>query len=212
MKNRLFSIVCLLLCVISALEARTITDFFVSEPGNLFPLLTNSKKMDLVDYLAAGRMVEIDNTMGTGTHLTAASDDYLGIQVSGSSAVEMLMFPVSKNDTVIMAITTVALPAKDSRIEFFDTKWNRLDSKKFIKEPTMNDFVVIPKGDKTKKETVLEAIDFPIICYSFDKESNSVIACQSLKDFMAKDEYEKIAPYLLDSLSFQLKGSKFVRL
>ena len=44
-------------------ESRTITDFFASEPGNIFPLLTRTNRLDLVDYWLNGQTVALQNNL-----------------------------------------------------------------------------------------------------------------------------------------------------
>lgn len=202
--------VMILWCMPFNLKARTIKDIFVSEPGYLMPLLSKGAKMDMIDYLSVGQMAEVNNSLGKGTHFNKVTDNYMSVQISNSSTVELLLMPVSKRDTIIVAVTTFSLPAKDSRIEFFTTDWRRyVRTKSFIKEPTMKDFISIPKGDKTKKETVLAAIDFPIIQYRINPDNNTIIATHGLKECMSKDDYEKIAPYLRDDLEYRFKNGVF---
>lgn len=210
MKKIIFLILGLLLCMPLNIKARTIKDLFVSEPGRLMPLLSQSTKMDMIDYLEAGRMAEVNNALGKGTHFINVTDNYMSIQMSKSSMVELLLMPISKKDSVIVAITTIALPAKDSRIEFYTTDWGKYKhNKRFIKEPTMKDFISIPKGDKTKKETILSAIDFPIIQYTINPDNHTIVARHGLEEYMSKEDYKKIKPYLQDSISYTRKAGSF---
>lgn len=210
MKKIIFLILGLLLCMPLNIKARTIKDLFVSEPGRLIPLLSQSTKMDMIDYLEAGRMAEVNNELGKGTHFINVTDNYMSIQMSKSSTVELLLMPISKKDSVIVAITTIALPAKDSRIEFYTTDWGKYKhNKRFIKEPTMKDFISIPKGDKTKKETILSAIDFPIIQYTINPDNHTIVARHGLEEYMSKEDYKKIKPYLQDSISYTRKAGSF---
>ncbi len=210
MKKIIFFILGLLLCMPLNIKARTIKDLFVSEPGRLMPLLSQSVKMDMIDYLEAGRMAEVNNALGKGTHFITVTDNYMSIQMSKSSTIELLLMPISKKDSVIVAITTIALPAKDSRIEFYTTNWEKYrHNKRFIKEPSMKDFISIPKGDKTKKETVLAAIDFPIIQYTINPENHTIIARHGLEEYMSKEDYKKIAPYLRKGIVYHYKNGQF---
>lgn len=191
-------------------EARTIKDFFVSEPGEVLQLLSQRTKMDMIDYLNEGRMVDVVNNLDETSHFNKVTDNYMSIQVTAGTAVELLLMPMSKKDTVIVAVTTVELPSTDSRIQFFSTDWSQLHVKDYIKVPSMKDFIFIPKGDKTKKETILESIEFPIISYSINSEKNTIISRHGLKKYMSKDDYERIAPYLRDSIELKRKGKQFI--
>lgn len=198
-----------LVCVVLASNAQAIHKFFIEEPGNVLPLLSKKVKMDMIDYEKEGIGKVFNNALGDGAYITSVSDTHISIKTSKSTSVEMILVPCKK-DTVILTITTVELPAKDSRVECFNTSWQKLDVKKYFKAPTMKDFIVIPKGDKTKKETILEAIDFPLISYSLNTlpDFGTITARHSLKEYMSKDDYEKISPYLKDELIIKLKTFK----
>ncbi len=213
MKRAIFIILSLLLYVNSIYgltSVRTMKDFFISEPGYLFPLVSTSTRMDLVDYYNEGRLVDVKNNISDGTHFNEVKPNYISVQVSSSSKVDLFMIK-DKNDTLIVAVSTYDLPAKDSKIEFFNTKWEKLDNKSKIKVLEMKDFISIPKNDKTKKETVLDVIDFPIISYTINPEDNTITAKQGLKDYMSNEDYKQFGAYLNDSITLVFKNGKFTK-
>lgn len=191
------------------LVARTIKDVFVSEPGNVLQLLSQRTKLDMIDYLNEGRMVDVKNEHDGVSHFNKVTDNYMSIQLTGNTKVELLLVSITQKDSVVVAVTTVKLPSEDSRIEFFTPDWKKIDAEKHIKAPTMKDFIVIPKGDKMKKAIVLDKIEFPIISYTINPESNTIIARHGLKEYMSKEDYERVAPYLTDSIELRLKGKTF---
>ena len=209
MNKSIFTIIVLLLCTVMHSNARTINDFFIDEPGYVLPLLDKRVKMDMIDYEREGIGKDFKNAFGDGTHIISTSDTHISVKVTNSSTVEMILIPCKK-DSVILTITTVELPAKDSRVECFNTSWKKIDETKYFKVVTMKDFISIPKGDKTKKETILEAIEFPIISYSLNILQNigTITARHGLKEYMSKEDYEKIAPYLKDSIEIPIKIKK----
>lgn len=190
-------------------KARTIKDFFISEPGYVLQLLSQRTKLDMIDYLNEDRMVDVKNNLDEISHFNKVTDNYMSVQTTTGSTVELLLMPISRRDSIIIAVTTVELPAKDSRIQFFTTNWEKYRDNVLIKTPTMKDFIAIPKGDKTKKETILDMIEFPIISYSINPENNTITARHGLKEYMSKEDYEKISPYLKDSIELKYKAGKF---
>ena len=75
-------ILCCLLALMMALppltgESRTITDFFASEPGNIFPLLTRTNRLDLVDYWLNGQTVALQNNLAGTSQLVELDDNLL---------------------------------------------------------------------------------------------------------------------------------------
>ena len=43
--------------------SRTIADLFALEPGTIFPLLTRTNRLDMVDYYNSGQMVAVNNNL-----------------------------------------------------------------------------------------------------------------------------------------------------
>jgi hypothetical protein len=200
-------IACAAISMTVALDARTIRDFFVSEPDNIFIMLDANSRRDMLDYFDAGKLVATDNGLGGASQLLKVTDKYMSVRISKSSVVEMEM-NCSGKDTTIAVISTVQLPALDSRINFYDTGWNRLETKKYIKLPAMGDFALKIAGSE-KSDDVIENIKFPIISYAFEPSTGNLIARQNIKDFMSKDDYAKIASSLKDTITYTLKGVKF---
>ena len=206
MYSRILILLAVLVGIVPICQAKTIGELFVDEPGYVIPLLDKRVKMDMIDYQREGIGKVFNNALGSGSHITSSSDSHISVQVTESSSVDMMLI-TNKKDSVIVTISTVAMPAKDSRVECFNTKWEKVDEKKYFKAATMKDFIKIKKGDKTKKESVLEAIEFPIIWYSPDMEAAkpTITAHHGLKEYMSKEDYEKISPYLVDEIKIRIK-------
>jgi len=164
--------------------------------------------MDLLDYYAAGRKVTADNNISDITSLIKVDSNYMAVKMSESNIVQMGLLNKSKKDTVIIVVNTVELPAKDSSIKFYSTSWDELDGEQNFKEPQIDDFIKIPAGATMSKKDVLNAITFPLISYSLDEDLN-LVAYQNMKDFMSKDDYAKIKPYLIDSIEYQYAKGKY---
>ena len=95
--------------------ARTIVDLFAIEPGNIFPLLTRTSRLDMVDYYNSGQQVAVPNNLAGEARLLELDSAYLKVQTSGSRVVEMCMRMAGK-DTVVTVIETVLTPVPDSRL------------------------------------------------------------------------------------------------
>lgn len=198
----------LVMCFTFTTEARTIRDFFVSEPGVVFNILPQSTRMDMLDYYDAGQNISVKNSLdGNNTHFISVGDNHISVEISDCNTKELLLVPISKNDSIIVAINTVTLPAKDSQIAIYDTNWDKLEAEKYFKHTTIADFVSIPKGDKTKKQTIADSIEITLINYSIDAETGNIVARHGYAEFMSKEDYQKIAPYLRDSITYTKKGN-----
>ena len=187
--------------------ARTIADFFASEPGTIFPLLTHTARLDMVDYYNSGQSVAMQNNLAGESRLLALDSTYIKVQTSASRDVEMVMRMVGK-DTVITVIETVKTPVPDSRLTQWNSHWQQYVSNRLFAMPTIDDFIVGKMPGELRAD-LQDAIIFPLIALTFKGERHDVIeATHGLERFLVKSEYERYAPHLRPSLSYRFNGLK----
>ena len=206
--SRLLTIIALLTALLpSTASARTIADLFGIEPGTIFPLLTRTNRLDMVDYYNSGQVVDIVNNLSGDSRLLELDSTYLKVQTSNSRVVEMLMRTAGK-DTVITVIETVMTPVPDSRLTQWNVHWQRFTSDKLFSMPAIDDFIV-GKMPQDLRQDLQDAMIFPLIQLTFKGENRDIIeATHGLEKFLAPSEYKRFAPYLKPSLSYCFKGLK----
>ena len=206
--KRLLSILCLSLALLPLTGmARTISDFFASEPGNIFPLLTRTGRLDMVDYYNSGKTVAIANNLEGESSLLQLDSAYLKVQTSKNRIVEMRMRTAGK-DTVITVIETVMTPVPDSRLTQWNVHWQRFTSDKLFAMPGIDDFI-IRKMPHDLRADLQDAMIFPLIQLTFKGEGHDIIeAAHGLEQFLAKEEYQRYSNYLKPSISYRFNGLK----
>ena len=206
--KRLLSILCLSLALLPLTGmARTISDFFASEPGNIFPLLTRTGRLDMVDYYNSGKTVAIANNLEGESSLLQLDSAYLKVQTSKNRIVEMRMRTAGK-DTVITVIETVMTPVPDSRLTQWNVHWQRFTSDKLFAMPGIDDFI-IRKMPHDLRADLQDAMVFPLIQLTFKGEGHDIIeATHGLEQFLAKEEYQRYSSYLKPSISYRFNGLK----
>lgn len=188
--------------------ACTIADLFASEPGNIFPLLTRTNRLDMVDYYNSGQTVAVPNNLAGESRLISLDSIYLKLQASASKVVEMRMMTAGK-DTVIAVIETVMTPVPDSRITFWNTQWQQfVRTGTFFKVPTIDNFIT-RKMTRELRADLQDAMIFPLIELTFTGEQHDCIqASHGLERFLAPDEFKRFASYLRPTLNYSVKGTK----
>lgn len=204
--NKLVSI--LLFSVLPLLaSARTIGDFFVSETGNVFTLLEQSDRMDMVDYYESGQKVNVSNVMDGKSSIDTLTTDFMKVKIADAHEVAMRLYPEGKSDTLIVVIETFKVEVPDSKIRVFDTNWNELELKSVFKMPQMEDFLV-KNLNKNQKKEALSYVEFPLVKLEFAADGG-ITATSTVLETLGKDEQEKLKPCLLDSLHYRYAGNKF---
>ena len=206
--RRFFSIVVLLMVLLPLTGfARTVADMFATEPGNIFPLLTRTNRLDMVDYYNSGQIVDMTNNLLGESRLLELDSTYLKVQTSGSRVVEMFMRKVGK-DTVVTVIETVTTPVPDSRLTQWNIHWQRYTSEKLFSMPSIDDFLM-RKMSRELRADLQDAMIFPLIQLTFKGENHDIIeATHGLDRFLAPSEYKRFADYLKPSLSYCFNGLK----
>jgi hypothetical protein len=208
MMRRLFSIFVLLMALMpSTGVARTIADLFATEPGTVFPLLTRTNRLDMVDYYNSGQDVSIQNNLVGESRLMELDSAYLKVQTSATRVVEMCMRTVGK-DTVITVIETVLTPVPDSRLSQWNVHWQRFTSEKLFKMPAIDDFIV-KKMTPDMRADLQDVMIFPLVQLSFKGEQHDVIeAKHGLEQFLAPVEYKRFADHFKPSINYRFNGLK----
>lgn len=112
--------------VVQAQDVR-MRDVFAQAPDSIFPLLTRNNRLDCIDFIENSMKARVKNRFYTYSELTALTADYLSLQVTEHSVVEMkLLARPSQQDTVLCMVCTYSAPAADSDIFFYDLHWNPL--------------------------------------------------------------------------------------
>ena len=186
-------------------SSRTISDLFTSEPGNVFPLLTRTNRLDMVDYYNSGQQVAVPNNLVGESQLVELDSTYLKVKSSDSRVVEMLMRRVGK-DTVITVIETVMTPVPDSRLTQWNVHWQRYTSDKLFSMPAIDDFIVRKMPSELRLD-LQDAMIFPLIQLTFTGEDHMTIQAQhGLEQFLTSSEYNRYAAYLRPTLSYRFNG------
>ena len=114
-------------------------------PNQYIPQLDNAWRKDLVDLYNAGKEAKLKNTMNGFSSLKILTHNYLLLQITESSAIEMKLLPLINNTNVICMVTTVNGPVPDSQIRFFSPEWKLLN-------PT--DLITLVDADWFLKENI----------------------------------------------------------
>ena len=206
--KRILSIIILSMALMPSTGfSRTIADLFAIEPGAIFPLLTRTNRLDMVDYYNSGQMVAVPNNLAGESLLLELDSTYLKVQTSESRVVEMLMRQAGK-DTVITVIETVMTPVPDSRLTQWNVHWQRFTSEKLFAMPGIDDFIA-GKMPQELRADLQAAMIFPLVRLTFKGDNHATIeASHGLEKFLSTEEYKRFSTYLKPSISYRFDGLK----
>ena len=140
MKKYALVILCLILSM--GTEARVMTDFFISMPDSLMPMLSQNAKKDLIDFYNSNMKPILPNEWSADSKLVRVESDYIELceDSEGVVTTSMAMLSLKNRDTLICMVRTIKTPQADSEIFFFSKDWTPIKTQKYINIPTIDNF------------------------------------------------------------------------
>ncbi|WP_455663762.1 DUF3256 family protein [Phocaeicola sp.] len=209
MKKTLF-IIGMLLGGLS-LHAQDMKTLFIAMPDSVAPLLTKVNREDFVDFLASDMKAEVKNRFGKPSELKKLTDDYLFLQTTERSSMEMKLLPLNDSVKVICVVNTVCGPACDSEVHFYDTQWQELAQHDFIQLPAVDAFYlpVDTVGNEDYMAT-REKVDMELVKANLSEDKPVITFTYTTPDYLAKETREKLAAYLKkEPIVYEWKDGKY---
>ena len=114
--------------ILVSASAQDMQTLFCQMPDQYIPQLQDAWRKDLTDLFKEGKEARLKNNMNGYSTLEALNDDYLRLQSTERTRIEMRRFPLINGTYVICMVTTYFGPAPDSRVAFYSTDWKPLPS------------------------------------------------------------------------------------
>lgn len=139
MRNILLFLAIAMTVTLSAQQVK-MRDVFAQAPDSIFPLLTKNNKLDCIDFIENKMRARVKNRFDSYSELTVLTDNYLQLQASDKSSVEMKLV----NDSLICLVRTYYGPGADSQVFFYNTAWQPVNYN--LERPKADDFF-LPDAD-----------------------------------------------------------------
>ena len=179
--------------------AQDMATLFSSMPDQYIVQLESAWRKDLIDLYNSGKEARLQNTMNGYSVLEKLTSDYLLLQSTERTTIEMKMLPLVNNTYIICMITTVSGPAPDSRIAFYTTDWQPLEALDLYAPVEAGWF--IREGANKNSDAFLDAtsrLDMDLVRYSLSPDANTLTATYATPLYLSKEEREKVQPFLKD--------------
>ena len=176
---------------------------FVNAPSTIFPMLDRNARLDMIDYYNSGSETYTRNLLKGESRITAMDSDMVTIEMTDASVYHILLLQrKNKADTLFALIRTVKLPAADSDICFFSNNWERVENEKskIFNQPSLQEWFVA--GGSSDKGTPADNVPFMLSEYIFELKPRKLVLKNRLADFMGKDEFAKLKPFMADSIVY----------
>lgn len=185
---------------------------FRNLPVNVLELLPSGVRSDMLDYYTeADSLVQLPNAMGGLSQLKTVTPDYLKVQITPVSTLQIKLLEGKKGRKVIMTIYTVgdSVPSSDSDIRFFSEDFRELQRDKFIKMPRLEDFFSIPKGSETTMKEIRGMMPFYTVKADAAPGADNLVMQLTPGEYVSVDDLHILELFLKPRLTYIWKGNKF---
>lgn len=183
-------------CALSA-AAQDMKSVFIAMPDSVTPLLSKVNREDCVDFLDSNMKARVKNRFDGDAELQTLTEDYLMMQVSEVSTLEMKLLPVNDSTKVICLVRTVCTSPCDSDIKFYTADWSKeLSAEGFVQKPLAAAFFL--PGDTLSDDAALVAkkADMHLLKASLAKDDASLTFIYTTPDYLHPDDKAKLLPHL----------------
>ncbi len=166
-------------------NAQQMRSIFVEMPDSIVPLLTHSNRADCVDFIDAKMKARVTNRLDGHSELLQLTPDYLKMQLTGHSFLQMKLLPHSSGDTIICIINSVCAEACDSRIRFYTKEWQQINPPtELFKKPMIKDFFTA--GDSLEK--ILQISDIYLVGLTLSPSGTTMQANYTMPAYMSRND------------------------
>lgn len=121
------------------LNAQNMRQIWLEMPDSIVPYLNRSLRTELADYVTMGMKSEVMNALRDTTRIEKLTDDYILIQLSNATKLEIKSLDAS----TIAMVQTWCAPLAESKLSLFSNNWEakqlNIDvSPMFVKPDTMS--------------------------------------------------------------------------
>lgn len=192
---------------VAAWAATDMGDVWGTLPQNIVPTIEANRRMDMTDLYRAGQPARAATLLGGEAEITAMGDNYITVRLSESNTLQIKRIHTT-NGTIYVTIQTLYAPAANSRIEIYDSNWQRLDAHRYLPEVTAGDFID-PTLDKEQRYEILATLLIPTIEYTMNEAGNDIEAHATFEQTLDADSYRRIASHLILHRTLQWNGKKW---
>ncbi len=193
----LFLVCCFLL---PSVQAQTMDSVFADMPDLYVPQLENAWRKDLIDLYKSGKEARLQNNMNGVSVLKQLTADYVLVQTTERSTLEMKLLPLVNDTHIICMVSTVSGPVADSFVDFFTTDWKPLPASDLF-DPVTAEWFLKANADKSS-DAYLDAssrLDMHLFHYQLSPEKTTLSATYTTPLYLNSDDRSKLTPFLKDS-------------
>ena len=140
---------------------------------------------------------EVKNRFGNVSEMKKLTDDYVLIQMTSQSTLEMKLLPLNDSVKVVCMVKTVCASACNSEVHFFSSDWKQeLSQKALLQIPKAEEFFLTPDSIVPEYMEARKKADMDLMKASLSADNASLSIWYTTPDYLNQEDREKLLPYL----------------
>lgn len=187
-------LVFLLFVRVSLCSAQSVTmrDMFIQMPDSLLPYLSHNNKLDLVDFIESGMESEVTNTFDDRTNLLKLTSDYLHLQSSDASSVEMKLLPTDglapdSAKYIICVVSTFGEVYMASTVKLYTPQWIPIGIMNFVPSDYEDRLTERPDTMSQERFMVLRQSLYPLMLVASLSENDRTLTLRACPQPLPSD-------------------------
>lgn len=151
MKRILATIALATTCFASTLaqQKATMADVFRAMPDSIMPTLTQTNRLDMLDFNEARMRAAVTDRLDTEATLDTLTNRFLSIQLAKSVAVQMRLLPASSAlpdtaDWLVAVVCRYGSPSVEAELRLYTSKWQAVEMPSVVTEAVERQLVSHP--------------------------------------------------------------------
>lgn len=208
MLNKISLLFLLLLLTSPASFSQSAELYFIKMPAELLPTLPLNSRKDLVDFYKNERTSVMPAAFGGEMTLKVLKDDYIFLQTSQATDMQIKLLPISDTLKIIAVIYSASAPMKNSVVNFYNTDWKQISGIWKNELTCLNFFDVAGAGEELSNRFKNHCVRF-FIQLSFEADSNDLIVFSPIKEDSQGNFPQEFLPFLKKSFRIDWKNGRF---
>ncbi len=190
----------------------SIDTLFYRVPMSELPLLAGNPRLDMLDRYNCGMKAYAENIFERTSVMEEKNDRYIRVKLTAASRWELVRLASTGGDEIYACTHTLLPPVSESRIKFYNSAWQPLDTLSLTTVALDNFWTDTDSVPATTREELRRQLQSPIIYMEWEETSTlrPTVLLRVATDRLGVEERKK-AELCLKPLRLRWNGDRFVR-
>lgn len=206
MKSRIISSLIALAGIATMTAQMTPRSVVTTAPEKVLLTIDASTLLDMLDYYESGVARTVKNKMGEDAVITEMTESTITLSTGEAHNISFAILPYGKS-SIIMTVDRVETPATDATVSFYDSRWNKMDSRRILREPSLADWTGKIPADSMRE--IENALPFLMVDARYNPETSTLTFEPQTGDYISVENSDKVKAALAPRLDYVWTGRSF---